>query len=56
MAPPERRDHMRRLRLSISRNDIFRWVDDYLDAAVSKQLSDFPYLEDYIPPLEGHET
>ena len=56
MAPPERRDRMRRLRLSIRRNDIFRWVDDYLAAAVSKQLADFPYVEDYIPPLEGHEA
>jgi len=56
MAPPERRNRMRRLRLSIRRNDIFHWVDDYLDAAVGRQLADFPYLEDYIPPLEGLEA
>lgn len=56
MAPEERRNRMRRLRLSVRRNDIFHWVDDFLDAAVGRQLADFPYLEDYVPPLEGVEV
>ena len=55
MSPKERRRRMSRLRGSIQRNDIFHWVDDFLDAALSRQLADFPYQEDYVPPLEFDE-
>ncbi len=56
MSPKERRRRMSRLRGSIQRNDIFRWVDDFLEAALSRQLADFPHQEDYVPPLEVDET
>ncbi|MCZ7664754.1 MAG: trehalose-6-phosphate synthase [Thermoleophilia bacterium] len=52
MAPAERQRRMKRLRESIRRNNIFRWVDDVLEASVAKRLVDFPYEPDYIPPLE----
>ena len=52
MAQGEKRYRMRRLRASIRRNDIFRWVDSFLEAAVARHLDDFPYHEDYVPPLE----
>ena len=51
MAQSERRYRMHRLRLSIRRNDIYRWVDSYLEAALAKHLVDFPTLEDYVPPM-----
>jgi trehalose 6-phosphate synthase len=43
---------MRRLRRSVKEYDIFRWVDEFLDAAISRDLSDFPKLEEYMPVLE----
>lgn len=52
MWPDERRARMRRLRRSIRETDIFWWVDSYLRAAIEKELSDFPILEDYIPNTE----
>jgi trehalose 6-phosphate synthase len=55
MSPGERNYRMRRLRTSIRRHDIFHWVDNFLQAAVAKQLNDFPAVEDYTPPLESCE-
>jgi len=52
MQSGERHYRMRRLRLSIRRHDIFRWVDSFLEAAVARHLDDFPVNEDYIPPME----
>jgi len=42
MAPGERRARMRRMRASIREHDVFWWVDSFLDAAITKNLSDFP--------------
>lgn len=56
MSVGERRYRMRRLRTSIRRHDIFHWVDSFLQAAVAKNLRDFPYLDDYIPPLDPYEA
>jgi trehalose 6-phosphate synthase/phosphatase len=55
MPQGERRYRMRRLRTSIRRNDIYNWVDGYLEAGVAKHLDDFPQVEDYIPPLASCE-
>ncbi|MDI9369467.1 MAG: trehalose-6-phosphate synthase [Synergistaceae bacterium] len=41
----ERKRRMRGLRKSIARNDVFRWVDDFLRASVGKKLSEFPEEE-----------
>ena len=43
----ERRGRMRRMRRSIREYDIFWWLDAFLRAAFSKDLSDFPQLDSY---------
>ena len=52
MRPEERRRRMKRLRRAVRETDIFWWVDTFLRAAIEKELSDFPILEEYIPPTE----
>jgi trehalose 6-phosphate synthase len=47
MDKQERASRMRRLRESVQRNDIFRWVDSYLRAAIAKDLRDFPPVEQF---------
>jgi len=42
MEPAERRSRMRRIRASIRENDVFRWVDSFLRAAITKDLRAFP--------------
>ncbi len=49
----ERRYRMRRLRRNIRTQDVFWWVDQFMQAAIHKELRDFPLLEEYIP--EHHE-
>lgn len=41
----ERRARMRRMRRSIRENDVFWWVDSFLHAAITKDLSAFPQEE-----------
>jgi len=38
----QRVEHMTRLREQVRRNDIFRWVDSFLKAGISRRLGDFP--------------
>jgi len=45
----ERRARMRKLRRAVREHDIYRWVDTFLEAAVSLELADFPLVEDYLP-------
>jgi len=47
MDAAERSGRMRRLRRSIRKYDVFWWVDSFLSAAFTKQLSDFPLPADY---------
>lgn len=54
MPPGEQRNRMRHLRRTVRTNDIYRWVDEFLEAAVCKNLNDFPFQQDYIPPMEPH--
>ncbi len=42
MAPAERTSRMRRLRASIREQDVFWWVDSFLRAAITSDLSAFP--------------
>jgi trehalose 6-phosphate synthase len=44
-----RRSRMRRLRRAVFENDIYRWVDRFLDAAIARELRDFPVVEEYLP-------
>lgn len=54
MERSERKARMRRLRQAIRRQDVFWWVDSFLRAAISKDLHDFPVLDEYIPsPRHG---
>jgi trehalose 6-phosphate synthase/phosphatase len=48
--PPEvQTTRMRRLRRTIREHDIYRWLDEFLAAAISKELADFPVREEYVP-------
>ena len=56
MEHSERRARMRRLRRAISRQDVFRWVNDFLEAAIASDLTDFPLPEDYVPSTEAEQA
>jgi trehalose 6-phosphate synthase/phosphatase len=45
----EQRRRMRALRRAVSDYDIYRWVDAFLEAAISRDLDDFPIHEEYLP-------
>lgn len=45
MGEDERRRRMARLRRTISRSNIFQWVNSFLQAAVAKDLDDFHRME-----------
>ncbi|MGH7887879.1 MAG: alpha,alpha-trehalose-phosphate synthase (UDP-forming) [Candidatus Binatia bacterium] len=47
MSDDERRARMRRMRRSIRKYDIFWWVDCFLRAAIAKDLSAFPMLDEH---------
>ncbi|MFZ0429957.1 MAG: trehalose-6-phosphate synthase [Acidobacteriota bacterium] len=49
----ERKSRMRRLRQAVRRQDVFWWVDSVLKAAISKDLEDFPVLEEYMPRVRA---
>lgn len=51
----ERRRRMRRLRATVRRYDIYRWVESFLEAAASRHLHDFPVISEYIPPDDTGE-
>jgi trehalose 6-phosphate synthase len=52
----ERRARMRSMRRSIRDNDVFRWVDSFLLAAITKDLRAFPQPENYIADEEMEYT
>ena len=45
----EQRARMRRMRRAVADYDIYRWVDAFLEAAISRDLHDFPIQEEYLP-------
>jgi trehalose 6-phosphate synthase/phosphatase len=49
MDTEEKRSRMKKLRMCIRKQNIFWWVNSYLQAAIAKRLDNFPVLEDYIP-------
>ena len=51
----ERRARMRRLRSRVARQDVFHWVDSFLKAAISRDLSAFPPGEYYLPTDSGED-
>jgi trehalose 6-phosphate synthase/phosphatase len=51
MSDDERRNRMRRLRRGVRECDIFWWVDTYLQAAIERDLSDYPQPQNYVPEV-----
>jgi trehalose 6-phosphate synthase/phosphatase len=51
LRPAERLARMIRLRRAVRENDVYRWVSSFLEAAVSKDLEDFPRLPEYVPEV-----
>ncbi|MBN2071654.1 MAG: trehalose-6-phosphate synthase [Candidatus Krumholzibacteriota bacterium] len=51
---PEReiRTRMTTMQKSIEKQDIYWWVNSYLQAAISSDLEDFPSIEDYDPNMK----
>ena len=49
LPPAGRRSRMRRLRRALREADIYHWLDTFLEAAISKDLADFPLVQDYLP-------
>lgn len=47
MDPRQRRERMKRLQQSVSRHDIYWWVNSYLQASLAQRLDAFPLIEDY---------
>jgi trehalose 6-phosphate synthase/phosphatase len=45
MPEEERRERMKKMRWIVRKNDVFRWVRNYLQASISKELRDFPICE-----------
>lgn len=45
----ERKKRMRKMRRKVHRYDVFWWIHTFLNAANAKELSDFPFTEDYVP-------
>jgi len=52
MSEAERHRRMKKLRQSIRKQDIYWWVNSYLDAAIARKLDRFPVMEDYVPMVE----
>ena len=52
MPKAERRDRMRKLRQSIRQQDVFWWVDSFLQAAIDERLESFPLSEEYVPSTD----
>jgi trehalose-6-phosphate synthase len=55
MDPRERRVRMARMRRSIREHDVFQWVDSFLRAVITKDLTAFPQPEHYVAE-EGLDT
>ena len=51
LPPEEQRFRMRRMRKAVRDYDIYRWMDEFLDAAIARDLSDFPRREEPIPEV-----
>jgi len=52
----ERLTRMRRLRQAVARQNVFWWVDAFLRAAISADLSAFPPVEYYVPQAPPEAT
>lgn len=56
MPQAERRRRMQRLRRAVSRHNVFRWVNNFLEAAIARDLDAFPLPDDYMPSAEAEQA
>ena len=49
MSLEERKQRMRNLRENVKNKDVFWWVNSFLNAAIEKNLSNFPQVDEYFP-------
>ena len=56
MPRTERRRRMTALRRSVRRQDVFGWVNGFLEAAIARDLDAFPLPEDYQPSAEAEQA
>lgn len=49
MSKEEKRERMRKMRQIVRKQDIFWWVNSYLEAGIAGNLDSFPPMEEYIP-------
>lgn len=56
MSADERKTRMSALREQIRENNVFTWVDSFLNAAFGKELDNFPPIADYLPVMEWEES
>jgi hypothetical protein len=47
---------MRKMRRNVRSYDVFWWVRMFLNTAISKELHDFPIIEEYTPKEETELT
>jgi trehalose 6-phosphate synthase/phosphatase len=52
----ERRRRMRGLRRNVRNQDVFWWVDRFLQAALKRRLADFPLVDDFYPSASPMAT
>ena len=52
----ERRRRMSLLRRNVRRQDVFRWVNRFLEAAIARDLDAFPLPDDYLPSAEAEQA
>jgi trehalose 6-phosphate synthase len=52
MAPDERRRRMTGLRRGVRKQDVFWWVDIFLQTALQRRLADFPTVDEFYPGTE----
>jgi len=51
----ERAERMRALKRGVQRQDVFWWVDRFLQAALQRRLSDFPTVQEFYPSARSAE-
>lgn len=54
LPPKEARRRMRKMRRDLQKSNIFWWVEQFLMTAISKELKDFPQINEYIPTKDTH--
>jgi trehalose 6-phosphate synthase len=53
MSPTECKTRMRKMRRNVQRYDVFWWVRMFLKTAITKELHDFPIIEEYNPSSQN---